>query len=90
MTRRNTDSERALADGQDELNPDDLTDPRIDPDGTGSWERLDLDFGGPLGAQRGSTWNIGLHNILDEAYRVHGSGFDAPGFGVVVGMAWVF
>ncbi len=79
-----------LADGQDELNPDDLTDPRIDPDGTGSWERLDLDFGGPLGAQRGSTWNIGLHNILDEAYRVHGSGFDAPGFGVVVGMAWVF
>lgn len=79
-----------LADEQDELNPDDLTDPRIDPNGTGSWERLDLDFGGPLGQQGGSTWNVGLHNILDEAYRVHGSGLDAPGFGVVVGLSWVF
>ena len=79
-----------LVDGQDELNPGDESDPRIDSSGTGSWERLDVDFGGPLGRRGGSRWNVGLHNILDEFYRVHGSGLDAPGFGVVVGLAWVF
>ncbi|MBL8863072.1 MAG: TonB-dependent receptor [Planctomycetes bacterium] len=78
-----------LADAQDDLNPDDLSDPRIDPDGTESWGRVDLDLGGPLGKHGGSRWNLGLHNLLDEAYRVHGSGLDAPGFGVVVGVAWM-
>lgn len=72
---------------QEKLNPGDLTDPRIDPNGTESWTTLDLDVGGPIGApQRGSTWSVGLHNLLDERYRVHGSGYDAPGFGVVVGL----
>ncbi len=80
----------SLADEQEKLNPDDETDPRIDPTGTDGWERLDLDFGGPLGQRGGSRWNVGLHNILDELYRVHGSGLDAPGFGVVLGLAWVF
>ena len=72
---------------QDELNPGDLGDPRIDPDGTDAWNRVDLDMGGPIGAKGGgSSWRLGLHNLLDERYRVHSSGFDAPGFGVVVGM----
>ncbi len=79
-----------LADGQDRLNPDDLADPRINPEGTGSWERLDLTCGGPLGERSGTSWMVGVQNILDRAYRVHGSGFDAPGFGVVVGMSWTF
>ncbi len=76
---------------QDELNPEDLTDPRIDPDGTSGWIVLNLDFGGPLGALSDhSRWSLGVHNILDEAYRVHGSGFDAPGFNVVAGLEWSF
>jgi outer membrane receptor protein involved in Fe transport len=79
-----------LAAEQDELNPDDLSDPRIDPNGTDGWERVDVDFGGPIGDRPGSTWMVGFHNVLDELYRVHGSGLDAPGFGVVVGLGWTF
>ena len=72
---------------QDELNPGDEGDPRIDPDGTEAWNRVDLDVGGPIGAPTsGSTWHVGLHNLFDESYRVHGSGFDAAGFGVVAGV----
>jgi hypothetical protein len=71
---------------QNELNPGDVADPRIDPDGTDSWNTVDLDVGGPIGAPtQGSTWWIGLHNLFDASYRIHGSGIDAPGFGVVVG-----
>lgn len=76
----------AWAAEQDRLSPQDLADPRIDPDGTDGWITLDLDFEGPLGARKSSRWFLGLHNLLDESYRIHGSGFDAPGFGVVVGM----
>jgi outer membrane receptor protein involved in Fe transport len=79
------------ADRQGDLNPEDRSDPRIDPDGTPGWVVFDLDFGGGLGAQgSGSTWSLGLHNLLDEAYRVHGSGFDAPGFNVVLGVGLHF
>lgn len=71
---------------QDRLSPQDLDDPRIDPDGTDGWVTLDLDFGARIGADGGTRWSIGLHNLLDESYRVHGSGMDAPGIGVVVGL----
>jgi len=76
-----------FADSQDHLNPQDVTDPRIDPDGTGGWAVVDLDVGGPLSALgEGSTWHVGLVNLFDESYRVHGSGIDGPGRGVVVGL----
>jgi hemoglobin/transferrin/lactoferrin receptor protein len=72
---------------QDELNPGDLADPRIDPNGTDGWTTLDFNVGGPLGKREvGSSWHAGVHNIFDESYRMHGSGFDAPGLGFVVGM----
>ncbi len=72
---------------QDRLSPQDLDDPRIDPNGTDGWVTLDLDLGGPIGgAASNSNWLIGLHNLLDEEYRVHGSGLDGPGFGIVVGL----
>ena len=75
------------ADSQERLSPSDLSDPRIDPTGTDGWVSVDLDFRGPLGAKRlGASWNLGFHNIFDEAYRVHGSGIDAPGFNVVAGL----
>jgi len=73
---------------QDELSPFDLTDSRIDNNGTDGWTRLDLDLGGPLGdAKSGASWRLGLQNLTDESYRIHGSGLDAPGFGVVVGVS---
>jgi hemoglobin/transferrin/lactoferrin receptor protein len=71
---------------QDDLNPGDLSDPRIDPEGTDSWTRVDIDVGGALDRRGGSTWRVGLHNLFDEAYRIHGSGFDAPGLSFVAGL----
>lgn len=74
---------------QTRLSPQDLDDPRIDPDGTDGWTTFDLDFGAPIG-ERGSSWAIGLHNLLDESYRVHGSGIDGPGIGLVVSLSAVW
>ena len=73
-----------FATDQDELHPEDISDPRIDPDGTSGWATLNLDLGGRL--NEAFDWNLGLHNILDERYRVHASGFDAPGFGLAFGL----
>jgi outer membrane receptor protein involved in Fe transport len=78
------------ADEQDRLNPEDKLDPRIDPNGTDGWTTVGFDLGGPLGAQSRSRWSLGLHNIFDESYRVHGSGVDAPGFNAVFGLEWNF
>jgi hemoglobin/transferrin/lactoferrin receptor protein len=76
------------ASSQDRLSPFDLVDARIDPNGTDGWVRVDLDLGGPLGpAEHGASWRLGLHNLADEDYRIHGSGFDSPGFGVVAGIS---
>lgn len=75
----------AWAAEQDRLSPQDLSDPRIDPEGTGGWVTLDLDLDGPSGSGAGgSRWFLGVHNVLDESYRIHGSGFDSPGVGVGV------
>ncbi|MCH2105635.1 MAG: TonB-dependent receptor [Planctomycetes bacterium] len=73
-----------FAQEQDRLHPEDVSDPRIDPDGTDNWATLNLDVGGRL--NEAFDWNVGLHNLLDERYRVHASGFDAPGFGLVFGL----
>ncbi len=69
---------------QDALHPEDISDPRIDPDGTAGWATLNLDVGGRL--NEAFDWNLGLHNLLDERYRVHASGIDAPGFGLAFGI----
>lgn len=74
---------------QTRLAPQDLDDPRIDPDGTDGWTKFDLDFGAPLG-ERGSSWAIGVHNLFNESYRVHGSGIDGPGIGLVVSVSAVW
>jgi len=74
---------------QDRLSPQDEGDPRIDPDGTDGWVTVDVDVGGPIGATpTGSRWLVGVHNVFDEDYRVHGSGIDGPGIGLVVGARW--
>lgn len=84
------------ADTQDKLHPSDVSDPRINPDGTPGWARFDLDFSGPLGGSTGgaglggpSRWSIGLHNLFDTSYRIHGSGVDAPGLTLAIGLHWV-
>jgi hemoglobin/transferrin/lactoferrin receptor protein len=81
------------ADTQDKLHPSDLSDPRIDPNGTPGWARFDLDVSGPLGRTSPgiggpSRWSMGLHNLFDAEYRIHGSGVDAPGLTLVFGLHW--
>lgn len=70
-----------FADRQDRLAPSDLSDPRIDPDGTGGWATVNL-RGGWKPAQ---NWRLQLDtlNLLDQKYREHGSGIEAPGRGLV-------
>ena len=66
-----------FASAQDRLSARDIRDVRIDPAGTSGW--------GIVGV--GARWNyrsswqfaLGVDNILDRQYRVHGSGLDAPG-----------
>lgn len=66
-----------FADEQDRLSARDVRDSRIDPDGTDGW----IVMGARLDWQSGQEWllSVGLDNLFDERYRVHGSGLDAPG-----------
>jgi len=79
-----TELSLVFAGEQDHLHPEDVQDPRIDPEGTDAWMALHLDAGGRL--SEGLDWSVGLHNLLDERYRVHASGVDAPGFGLIFGL----
>ena len=66
-----------FANAQDRLSERDVNDVRIDPNGTAGW--------GIVGAsatwQPNAAWTIrlGVDNVLDQRYRSHGSGIDAPG-----------
>lgn len=66
---------------QDELHPEDQTDPRMNPTGTPGWATLNIDVGGAIDTW--SHWRLGVHNLLDQHYRVHASGVDAPGISLV-------
>ncbi|MEO0652158.1 MAG: hypothetical protein AAFZ65_15905, partial [Planctomycetota bacterium] len=92
--RRGTGLERVrawtrFADDQDRLSPGDLADPRIDPNGTAGWAIFGVGFDGRLGVWDG-TWTFILDNLLDKNYRIHGSGFDAPGFSAILSLQWSF
>ena len=62
---------------QDRLSARDVDDVRIDPDGTPGWAAA----GTRLRWSNGDAWrvDIGIDNLFDQRYRVHGSGIDAPG-----------
>jgi len=62
---------------QSRLSARDMDDPRIPPGGTPGYHTLNLRTGTLVG-DNGKV-SIGLENILDRHYRVHGSGIDAPG-----------
>ncbi len=66
-----------FADEQDRLSARDVRDVRIDPAGTDAWASV----GARLHWQGDGNWRLaaGVDNLLDERYRVHGSGLDAPG-----------
>ncbi len=67
---------------QDRLDDDDLRDSRINPAGTGGWATVNLRAG-----WQALPWlklQADGRNLLDKAYREHGSGVDAAGAGVVL------
>jgi len=66
-----------FASQQDRLSPRDQTDPRINPAGTDAW--LTLNALASWQIIEGLEMGIRLENLLDEQYREHGSGLDAPG-----------
>ncbi len=73
----------------DHLNEQDRNDTqRIPPGGTPGYFKID--------AYTNYAWNdhlniqLGINNILDEAYRIHGSGLNEPGFGLNIGVTTSF
>ena len=68
---------------QDRLSARDIRDSRIPADGTPGYGTVNLRLGRSLGTNHRVT--LGIENIFDELYRVHGSGVDGPGISGVFG-----
>ena len=69
--------------GEDRLSFRDMTDSRrIPPGGTPGYDVFHVRAGMKLGKRH--SLSIGLENLTDENYRVHGSGFNEPGFQAVL------
>ena len=68
---------------QDRLSARDIRDSRIPVDGTPGYTTINLRMGRYLG--RNQLVSLGLENIFDKAYRVHGSGVDGPGITATFG-----
>lgn len=62
---------------QDRLSARDGRDVRIDPNGTDGWATLDA----RIAWDDLREWQVtlGIDNVFDKRYRIHGSGLDAPG-----------
>jgi outer membrane receptor protein involved in Fe transport len=69
---------------QRRLAPSDLSDARIPPGGTPGYAICDLRAGFRYSAR--VSVNLVLENLLDAAYRVHGSSINGPGRGILLGM----
>ncbi len=67
----------SFASEQDRLSARDISDVRIDPQGTPGW----VSVGASLQEEYAKKWLLALKldNFLDKRHRVHGSGLDAPG-----------
>jgi len=68
---------------QDRLNFQDFSDRRIPAGGTPGFATLNVKAGTQLAGNQRIT--VGLENLLDKAYRVHGSGVDGPGISGIFG-----
>ena len=68
---------------QARLSARDVDDKRIPDGGTSGYHTLNLRTGRHIG--NNGEISLGLENIFDRRYRVHGSGIDAPGITLTVG-----
>ncbi|MEN8720053.1 MAG: TonB-dependent receptor [Oceanococcaceae bacterium] len=71
---------------QERLSPRDRADPRINPQGTAGWARVEAQARFRLPG--GLDLLLAVDNILDQNYRRHGSGVDAPGRDYRAGLYW--
>ena len=67
-----------MADRQDRLNFQDLSDSRIPNDGTPGYATFNLRLGTMISERE--HLSLELENLFDKDYRVHGSGVDGAGF----------
>ncbi len=74
--------EGQVSDAQRRLGFRDAIDSRIQPGGTPSFHVHSVRVGADLSER--AQMSLGLLNVFDELYRVHGSGIDAPGRHVFV------
>lgn len=77
-----------LSGAQRRLSPSDRADTRIYPGGTAGFATFNLRGGRPVKGL--GELSVSLENISDRRYRWHGSGFDAPGINLSVGIRRVF
>lgn len=77
-----------FAAAQERLSSRDVSDPRINPDGTPAWATM----AASLHWKTAHGWQVtlALDNILDKRYRVHGSGVDAPGRNLSLRLRWTW
>lgn len=73
---------------QDRLSPRDLTDPRVNPDGTAGWNTWNTRLAWEFAPE--TTLTLLLDNIADRRYREHGSGSDEMGRSASVIFDWTF
>jgi hemoglobin/transferrin/lactoferrin receptor protein len=67
---------------QDRLSARDVRDIRIDPNGTSGWGIAGVR--GSWYLRGGWGFTLGIDNLFDKRYRVHGSGLDAPGRNLMI------
>ena len=79
-SRLNVDGWLDWAGRQDRLAPSDRSDNRINPQGTGGWVTVNL--GVEWAPAADTSVRLTGRNLLDKAYREHGSGIDGAGRGV--------
>lgn len=73
----------------DKLSSGDSSDTqRIPPGGTPAYTLVNLRGG--VEVSPAVSFTVGLENLLDEAYRTHGSGTNEPGFGINAGVTLRF
>ena len=73
----------------DRLNRNDATDTqRIPPGETPGYAVVN--FNSEFRYDESTTFFFGVNNLLDEAYRSHGSGSNEPGVGTVLGVKKTF
>ncbi len=77
-----------LATQQTRLAAGDKTDPRIPAGGTPGFVTFNVRGGVRL--THGGRIGVGIENLTNQTYRIHGSGIDRPGRNLVVGIEWIF